>query len=67
MGKKKLTIETHRHRKINKYGVIECFGSVHPKTAEHKRESTQEAHDFSVELDAIGLSAMREKFRKGKI
>ena len=61
MGKKKPEIKQHRHRMINKYGVVEPFGALHQVDAVHNKESTQEAHDFSVELDRIGLSAMKEK------
>lgn len=68
MGKKQVvTKETHRHRILNNYGKIECFGKVHPKNEQHDKVSTQAAHDFSVELDAIGLCAMKDKiFNLGK-
>jgi hypothetical protein len=61
MGKIKPAIGKHRHRMINKYGVVECFGAWHPVDAVHNKESTKEAHDFSVELDRLGLRAMKEK------
>lgn len=61
MGKMKPAIKVHRHRMINNYGMVEPFGAWHPVEAQHTKESTQEAHEFSVELDDIGLRNMKEK------
>ena len=69
MGKKNQKLDAeignHRHRKFDKWGNVSVFGAWHPVDAEHKKESTQEAHKFSVELDMNGVRIMKEIILNG--